>query len=411
MTITCRHFALLLASLAILGCTSLDSLPRGRRTAWRVSAGDPQTHVPAARELDSESNREPVIEPQANTPPPGENVTPDQAESKSAPISPTEMLVEILCGLLNQIDTFPERYAVKEFAEGLGWTRLSAAEARLQDAKDGYVGTYDDYVVALGSDGTNDVFSLSVSEFDREEFERLLAEVHVLLKPWANDEQIGTATEFFHIHHKQDKLGVLTITTSTSSTTDNLCTVGFISARKAAQGRQERQLAQTTKSTKVLLQFFTEMLEEASRCESWESPVKRMAHANDWRRIEDPMAVNTYVVVRDQQTLAVGDLDNNKMFTITQPVGFDLDKLLAELDANFTFSKRSERRVQRGTILLLRLADQRGLVTVTKESELTPLGGGIWVSFRARLLSKRVSGRHTRRFLEQPEPLQTRHDQ
>jgi hypothetical protein len=103
----------------------------------------------------------------------------------------------------------------------------------LMNAKIGYVGTVDGQLVMLGSDGTNDIFSLSVRDhFDPSEVLSELQQIYSL-RELASDTSDGTRIDVYSIGDHGAAVGLVTLTYGVVSAIAGTGTISFVSSERA----------------------------------------------------------------------------------------------------------------------------------------------------------------------------------
>jgi hypothetical protein len=148
----------------------------------------------------------------------------------------SQALSEIL-GLVQDMNVHPERNAVDAFALGFQWRPTPPEMNALLNAKKGYFGKIEGKTVLLGSDGTNDIFSIAV----RDGFEprEIIASLGQILKLDAAgiDTSMGQTIEMYKVSDENAPIGLLSLTFGAAESLRGTGTLGFISASRAkAQG-------------------------------------------------------------------------------------------------------------------------------------------------------------------------------
>jgi hypothetical protein len=136
-------------------------------------------------------------------------------------------------GLVNDLRSRPKVNAVDTYAKAFGWEPLSAEMSAALNAKSGYAGTVAGQVVLLGSDGSNDIFAISVRDnFEAQTILRHMSQV-VTLNKAASEESMGQVSEMYRIFDSDEDLGYLALTYGTAPTVRGTGTISYLSASRA----------------------------------------------------------------------------------------------------------------------------------------------------------------------------------
>jgi hypothetical protein len=147
----------------------------------------------------------------------------------------TAAVVETFLGLLVDSDLHPDRNAVDVYAAALKWSPLSREMATLLNAERGYSGTLAGTTVTLGSDGTNDIWALSVGTgFEPVHIVEAMGRT-LTLERVGSDRSLGQATEIYRAKDGTNLLGLVVLTYGADESVAGTGTVAFMSAARAAQ--------------------------------------------------------------------------------------------------------------------------------------------------------------------------------
>ena len=153
--------------------------------------------------------------------------SPKQAESISAEAS------DMFLGLVQEINHRPERNAVEVNGKGLGWKETTKEMNAMLNAKRGFVGKLAGQVVFLGSDGTNDIFSIAVEKnFDSVAIHDRIKNV-VNMKVVGSNTSMGQKTDMYRIFDGTKDLGLLSMTYGVAEAIRGTGTIGYISSARA----------------------------------------------------------------------------------------------------------------------------------------------------------------------------------
>jgi hypothetical protein len=142
-------------------------------------------------------------------------------------------VADMFVGLVSEINLHPDRNVVELFAKGFGWKETSLEINAMLNAKRGFSGKVAGQILLLGSDGTNDIFSIAIgNNFDQKIFHGRLGET-LTLKPVASDTSMGQRMDIYRIFDGPKYLGLLTVTYGVVEAVRGTGTVGFISAARA----------------------------------------------------------------------------------------------------------------------------------------------------------------------------------
>lgn len=180
---------------------------------------------------------------QQNYDPPGQSSL-TQREPQAKTISPvpasdsiSSEVAMLFAGLVVAIEMHPDRNAVDAYAKGMNWREIPEEMNAMLNAKRGYAGKLANQVVLIGSDGTNDIFSIAVREgFDPQAFKDGLQGV-LSLNSGTADTSMGQEMEMYRLLDGEREIGILSITYGTAEAVRGSGTVGYIStARASAEG-------------------------------------------------------------------------------------------------------------------------------------------------------------------------------
>jgi len=270
-------------------------------------------------------------------------------------------------------------------AAAWAWKPLPIEQAELLNAKVGYSGKWNDVPMFVGTDGTNEVISLCFDGFNQDAFAAALVELGLSAKaPRSGTHAIAQELTVYELLHNEKRLGLLILNRGTAGNAKGMATLGYMSEACAIR---EGLLDRAVDAHVVAVRLFSELLAEVPRCQQGEGPAERSARHKGWISVKDPMTSNTYALERDGHRFVIGDNDSPEMFTVSLLEGYDSDKMQDALRAEYSISGGREKRLPRGTLMILKLAGDAGFVAVTQVSELSPVGGGTisFISLRAGL--------------------------
>jgi hypothetical protein len=126
-----------------------------------------------------------------------------------APTSISRELAGLYLGLLQEIALYPERDAVTSLAKIQKWRAAPKEMLEFGNAKIGYVGRMSGHTVLMGSDGSNDIFSLMVNEdFEPRAFVSELGQ-YIEVSVAAEDSSMGQKLEMYRLRDGKSDLGFL----------------------------------------------------------------------------------------------------------------------------------------------------------------------------------------------------------
>jgi Protein of unknown function (DUF4236) len=160
---------------------------------------------------------------------------PKQAESSSI----SREVTDIFIGLVADIRTRQSGSSVDTYAVGSHWRIMPDDMKVLVKAKTGYVGKINGQLVMLGSDGTNDIFSLSIRDhFDPNEVLSELEQVYQLRK-LASDTPDGTRMDVYSVRDHSVSVGMVTLYYGVVSAIAGTGTVAFVTSDRAKKEMPE----------------------------------------------------------------------------------------------------------------------------------------------------------------------------
>lgn len=131
--------------------------------------------------------------------------------------------------ILTAIQLNPERNAVDEYAKASKWKETPTEMNAMLNAKRGYFGKLSGHTILLGSDGTNDIFSIMVRDgFDDQAFINHLNGA-LTFKHGGSDTSMGQKIDIYRIFDGDRSIGIGTITYGVAGAIKGMGTVGFIS--------------------------------------------------------------------------------------------------------------------------------------------------------------------------------------
>jgi hypothetical protein len=179
-----------------------------------------------------DSSREPTIQSGGDT---------VQTDSKSDQVSsakPSQTslssdLADMYLGLVQDSNMRPDVNAVDTYAKAFAWKPTSPEMNALLNAERGYVGKLGESTVLLGSDGSNDIFSIAVRDnFEPAEILDSMRQV-ITARKVAADESMGQVLEMYRITDGATDLGIMSLTYGTAPSIRGTGTVSYLSADRA----------------------------------------------------------------------------------------------------------------------------------------------------------------------------------
>ncbi len=148
-------------------------------------------------------------------------------------LSISREIAHIFIGLVADIRVRRSGNSVDDYAFISHWRVMPEDMKIAINAKTGFVGKVKDQLVMLGSDGTNDIFSLSIRDhFQPEEVLSELAQVYKLEKK-ASDISDGTQMDVYAMSDHGASVGLLTITYGVVNAISGAGTIAFIAIDRA----------------------------------------------------------------------------------------------------------------------------------------------------------------------------------
>lgn len=142
-------------------------------------------------------------------------------------------LAHMYLGLVQDSRFRPESNAVDTYAKAFKWKAMSPEMNALANAKHGYVGKVAGSTVLLGSDGSNDIFSIAVNEnFEPAAILNSMQQA-VTARKVGDQESMGQTFEIYRITDGATELGFMSLTYSHVPSLRGIGTVGYISAARA----------------------------------------------------------------------------------------------------------------------------------------------------------------------------------
>lgn len=157
---------------------------------------------------------------------------PEQAAAE-APVALKTAVAMQYMGLLQAIQMHPEALAVQQFAEASSWKPVPEDQLALLNAKVGYSGKLAGQTVLLGSDGTNEVFALSVGkDFVADDIAEAIGS-YVQLRPLSSEVTLGQKQQLWVLQEHGAPLGVLMIVSGVGDGIRGAGTVGYMAYDRA----------------------------------------------------------------------------------------------------------------------------------------------------------------------------------
>jgi hypothetical protein len=167
-----------------------------------------------------------------SVPPSATEMKPGQPAVQSAP-SISRGLAHIFTGLVADVRLRQSGNAVDTYATAFHWRVMPDETKTLLNAKTGYVGKVDEQLVMLGSDGTNDIFSLSVRDhFQPDEVLDELRQVYTLDKR-ASETSDGQRFDIYAMSDHGAPVGLVTLTYGVVSAIAGTGTIAFVTMDRA----------------------------------------------------------------------------------------------------------------------------------------------------------------------------------
>ncbi len=142
---------------------------------------------------------------------------------------------EIYVGVLQDLSLQSSGNVVEKLARGLGWASVPAEEAALGNAKISYYGDWGGHKVLIGSDGTNEIFSIAMrKDFSPIEFMKRLRQ-SVEAEAVGAEDSLGQRSEMYRLRDHGRELGLLLVTFGTAQAVKGTGSVGFVSSARAAR--------------------------------------------------------------------------------------------------------------------------------------------------------------------------------
>jgi hypothetical protein len=154
------------------------------------------------------------------------------AAAGRAPSSVSAEMAELLTSLVAGTRAQPSVNAVDAYAAAFHWHRMPPEMNALLNAKVGYAGVIEGHKLLLGSDGSNDIFSVSVREgFSPDEATAALRHVYVLKKQDSEDSD-GQRFETYILVDRGTDVGMLTVTYGVAQQIRGVGTLSFASMER-----------------------------------------------------------------------------------------------------------------------------------------------------------------------------------
>jgi hypothetical protein len=142
-------------------------------------------------------------------------------------------LAHIFAGLVADVRLRQLGNAIDSYASAFHWRVMPDETKTLLNAKTGYVGKVNDQLVMLGSDGTNDIFSLSVRDhFNPNEVLGELRQVYTLDKR-ASETSDGQRFDIYAIRDHGRPVGLVTLSYGVVDAIAGTGTIAFVSMDRA----------------------------------------------------------------------------------------------------------------------------------------------------------------------------------
>jgi hypothetical protein len=155
------------------------------------------------------------------------------AEGSPAATALSLDLAHVFAGLVADVRTRQSGNAVDTYATAFHWRVMPEETKALLNAKIGYVGRIDGQLVLLASDGTSDVFSLTVPHtFKADEILAELRHIYTIDKR-ASETSDGQRFDIYGINDGGTAVGVLSISSGVVDAIAGTGTVAFASAERA----------------------------------------------------------------------------------------------------------------------------------------------------------------------------------
>jgi hypothetical protein len=160
-------------------------------------------------------------------------VAPAVASAATSKPTISQEVAHMFIGITSDARNRPNVNALDTFAVAYDWPKTPPNMNAMLNAKVGYVGKVDGQMVMAGSDGTNDILSISMrDQFAPDDILRELKDVYTL-KSRASDTSDGQRIEIFTMFDGDKAVGLLTLSYGVASAIKGTGTLAYISIDRA----------------------------------------------------------------------------------------------------------------------------------------------------------------------------------
>lgn len=144
-------------------------------------------------------------------------------------------------GLIAATLAHPDVNAVDTYAAAEHWTANPPEFNALINAKVGYHGKINGQKVVLSSDGTNDIFGLTINDgFEPQQVVAALRQAFTM-KYEGPDDSAGERAEGYTLSDHGEQVGLVFVTYGAADAVKGVGTVGFMSSRKMQDALKHRK--------------------------------------------------------------------------------------------------------------------------------------------------------------------------